>query len=403
MKNLPAKYIKNARTLVLEYVHARLPRNAVYTLLFSLAFLACSETIDKKELEPKELKPKDLKVSESSERDLMQEAQTHFSNGLYTIAKENFQTLLNTYPDGVYKEYAELKIADTDFEMMDYGEAVKEFENFQQNHPASTSSDYVALRIGRCYHLMHKGVGRDPTPLQRAIEGYNQLINKFPNSLYTPTAKQYLSEANKLLAEQEKFVSDFYANGSKETAANVREREYNKRLKVAQQEEKNQIPDNKYEGKISDEKELTAPTLVGAQELPDKRKQAVQSKAMQNTESLAAYLKSTANSTDTNSEDSDNLPSITKIECNEIGGASLLIYTSKKISDDFVDENSQIKTQNGILSLQLPVTAPETIFSSCFSPKDLVITNEGYLSLNGVRSAKLLSLSAPPRLLIIAN
>ena len=370
-------------------------------LISCLIFIccSCSETLEKKELEPKELIPKETKEIKSSENELFQEAQKHYANGLYTVARENFENLKNNFPDGPYREYAELKIGDTYFESNDFAEAAKVFSEFSANHPSSTSLAYAQLKIARSYQLMHRGVGKDITPVEKAIENYKLLIQKHPNSPYTAAAKEYLNECEKLFAEQDRFISEYYSSREKESAALEREKSYASKLRTINSKGKKKRIEQASLVELSKEQNdtehdgagLEAPSLVGAEAVINKNS-AYQDFNRMNTSDIQPEHN--------NDED---IAKIQRIVCSKLEQPAIFIYLSKSISDDFIADNADIKSNNNLLTLKIPALPDKSSIESCFGTRDLVISADGTLTLSGNWKAAVLSLSAPPRLLVNLN
>jgi outer membrane protein assembly factor BamD len=163
-------------------------------LLILLAFSSCSSSSapdPDSEQDAKEIKAKTKSSLDLPELELFSNAKRQYQSGLYSVSRESFGAIKDNYPTGPYAEYSELKVADTHFENSDYQSAGLAYEEFTKNRPASSALAYAFLRAARSFELASAGIGRDPTPLQKALELYNSLIENYPNSVYTPAAKYY--------------------------------------------------------------------------------------------------------------------------------------------------------------------------------------------------------------------
>lgn len=179
--------------------------------------------------EAKEIKAKSKSSLDLPELELFSNAKRQYQSGLYSVARDSFTAIKENYPTGPFAEFSELKIADTLYQNSDYPAAALAYEEFTKNRPASTAIAYSFLRAGRSYELSSAGVGRDPTPLNKAIENYSALLEKFPDSVYSSAARYYKRGVEQLLANYAREVISFYEGKSKEDAARARESSFEKK------------------------------------------------------------------------------------------------------------------------------------------------------------------------------
>ncbi|MBW1694511.1 MAG: outer membrane protein assembly factor BamD, partial [Deltaproteobacteria bacterium] len=74
-----------------------------------------------------------------------------YEDGNYSAAIDNFQQLKDWYPFSKYAILAELKIADSNYHLKRYEEAIFAYEEFEKLHPRNEAIPYVIYQIGRCY------------------------------------------------------------------------------------------------------------------------------------------------------------------------------------------------------------------------------------------------------------
>ncbi len=194
-------------------------------ILILILVVSCSS---KKKSGPVEIISQSLSNTETPEEKLFNAAQDAYEREIYTLAQDNYQLLLDTYPDSTFKTYAELKLADTYFNLRNFQVASQKYENFKSDHPTSPDVAYATLHAARSYQLTSKGAGRDCSPLKKAIENYNFVIEKFPNSPFADSARVYRDNAQKILADSELDVINFYVKEKKEAAQNARIADYKK-------------------------------------------------------------------------------------------------------------------------------------------------------------------------------
>lgn len=179
---------------------------------------------------PREVEKASLPVVDESERELLAQARKHFAHGLYTTARERFQTLRTSYPDGAFAEYALLKIADTQFFAGAFTEAVAAYDEYLKSYPGSDAAAYALFQQARSSMLSIKGVGRDTTSVERAVELFDQLKIAHPRSPYTRGAGPFRNQALELLAKQDALIGSFYEKQAENTAARRRDEQRRGRL-----------------------------------------------------------------------------------------------------------------------------------------------------------------------------
>jgi outer membrane protein assembly factor BamD len=179
---------------------------------------------------PREVTKASLPVADASERELFNQAQLHFSRGLYSASRERFQTLRSSYPDGPFSEYALLKIADTHFFSGAFVDAGGAYEEFITTYPGAASVPYALFQHARSLMLSIRGVGRDTAPVERAVELFDQLRTKYPSSPFVEQASAFRDQALNTLAQQDELIGDFYRKQEQNTAVRYRNQRKQERL-----------------------------------------------------------------------------------------------------------------------------------------------------------------------------
>ncbi len=149
---------------------------------------------------------KDLKSSQELARDGMEE----FKKGNFNAAIENFEKLKDWYPFDKYAILAELKIADSHYELQHYDEAVVAYQEFENLHPLNEAIPYVIYRIGMCYYNRVDTVDRDQSTARKALENFERLQKQFPEDQYSKRAGEHIHNCIKNLAGHELYVGMYY-------------------------------------------------------------------------------------------------------------------------------------------------------------------------------------------------
>lgn len=141
---------------------------------------------------------------------LAREAMDDYKHGKYYDALETFQKIKDHYPFSQHGLLAELKIADCNFYLKKYDDALAHYEEFEQNHPTNEAIPYVLFQIGRSYFKMIDTIDRDPSGALNSIQAFSRLIKTYPDSPYTVEAEVKIVSAKDFLARHEFYVASFY-------------------------------------------------------------------------------------------------------------------------------------------------------------------------------------------------
>ena len=133
-----------------------------------------------------------------------------YEDGNYSNAIDNFQQLKDWYPFSKYAILAELKIADSNYHLQRYEEAIFAYEEFEKLHPRNEAIPYVIYQIGRCYFDQIDTIDRDQTPASKAYETFQRLGKQFPDDKYARSALEHLGTCEKSLAGNVYYVGVFY-------------------------------------------------------------------------------------------------------------------------------------------------------------------------------------------------
>jgi outer membrane protein assembly factor BamD len=142
---------------------------------------------------------------------LFAEAQRLLKDEQYLIAVEKLRDIKNRFPYSPRATDAELAIADAYFAQESFLEAESAYEIFRELHPSYPRSDFVQYQIGMSYfNLIPENSARDLSAAYRAIDAFNLLKQRFPDSKLAQEADGRIADSRKRLAEHESFVANFY-------------------------------------------------------------------------------------------------------------------------------------------------------------------------------------------------
>lgn len=147
---------------------------------------------------------------EDSVESLAMKGLDYYEHGKYHKAKESFETLLNRYPFSDYSLIAELKVADSNYYLEEYEEAVLQYGDFEERHPTNEAIPYVMFQTGMCYYKQIDSIDRDAANATNAINSFSKLLRAFPNSTYQDEAMTRIKAARNFLANHEYYVANYY-------------------------------------------------------------------------------------------------------------------------------------------------------------------------------------------------
>jgi outer membrane protein assembly factor BamD len=165
----------------------------------------------------------DLKTIQGDPEKLYKQGLTRFNKRDYDEARKKFEELKSSFPDSPpFTTWAELKIADSEFLLKNYVEAIAAYEEFKKVHPSHEEIPYVQFQIGTAHFNQMLTLDRDQTSTARALAAFEYLIATYPPSLFTEKAKEKIGTCRKRLADHEFYIGNFYFRRDKYQAAAAR-------------------------------------------------------------------------------------------------------------------------------------------------------------------------------------
>ncbi len=156
---------------------------------------------------------------EKSAQDLAADGMDAYENKDYKEAIKAFEQLKDWYPFSKYTPLAELKVADANYKLGNYEEAIYAYEAFEGLHPRNEAIPYVIYQIGMCYFEQIDTVDRDQTPAREALKSFQRLRRQYPGNVYAIKARTHIDHCYKSLAGHDLYVGKFYFKGGHYRAA----------------------------------------------------------------------------------------------------------------------------------------------------------------------------------------
>lgn len=176
-------------------------------LLLSLVLTACSGIGDDSEKLP------------TDPNELYREGVEQLNKGKYSDAAAAFEKLEKEHPVSNNAPEAQIRRAYAHYLNAKYDEAEIVIEDFIKQHPNHRSTPYMFYLKALCYFDQIVDVGREQQLTKIAIDKFQELINRYPNTQYAKDAKLKIEFAQNNLAGKEMEIGHFYLKQNYQTAA----------------------------------------------------------------------------------------------------------------------------------------------------------------------------------------
>jgi len=163
---------------------------------------------------------KDERYNNMSPNEIYELGTKHVKKKNYAEAVEDFEALESRYPFGEYADKAQLGAVYAYYENEDYTAALPAVERFIRMYPRHPNVDYAYYMKGLCHYSEAHGFltkympmerdERDTTFAKKGIQAFHYLTVNYPDSIYTPDAKQRMVYLRNLLAKSELVAARFY-------------------------------------------------------------------------------------------------------------------------------------------------------------------------------------------------
>ena len=147
------------------------------------------------------------------------QAMQFFNNENYSLANEEFAKLEQLYPLSNESIQGEIMTGFIAYLQMDYDRAITKFKKIIQKYPSHNELDYVYYMIAMSNYEQITHHELDGQFNELALEDFNQVILRYPNSKYAKDSRQkiVLVKSNKAAKHME--IGRFYLKEKKYTAA----------------------------------------------------------------------------------------------------------------------------------------------------------------------------------------
>jgi len=151
--------------------------------------------------------------------ELYNAASAALENEEYKEATRLFEEVERQHPYSQWATKAQLMAAYAAYEGNNYDDAILALDRFIELHPGSENIDYAYYLKALSYYEQISDVARDQGITRQALESFNTLIQRFPDSKYARDARLKMDLTRDHLAGKEMEIGRYYLNRGEVNAA----------------------------------------------------------------------------------------------------------------------------------------------------------------------------------------
>lgn len=158
--------------------------------------------------------------SELTANELYERAKKALDLKDYEMAITHFDTLETRFPFGIYAQYAQLNSAYAYYKFNEPESAIANANRFIKTYPRHEHVDYAFYLRGLAMFNQDKDnldrifnldvTERESGAIQTSFFYFKELVERFPESRYSPNARQRMVHLRNLLAQAELHVANYY-------------------------------------------------------------------------------------------------------------------------------------------------------------------------------------------------
>jgi len=130
----------------------------------------------------------------------------------YQDARQWYRVIEANAPNSPFYADTKMKIADSYFfdKMATYVEASVEYKSFLTHFPSHGLADYAMYQYAMCFFTEIESADRDQTSTWTSYTEFNNLIDKYPASIYAQKAREKIALCQLRLADHDFIVGYYY-------------------------------------------------------------------------------------------------------------------------------------------------------------------------------------------------
>jgi len=151
---------------------------------------------------------------------LLKDGKEEMGSGNWKIAKERFSAIEARFPFGAYAQQAMIDLAYCEWKDKENEKALATINRFQQQYPAHPGMDYMIYLKGLINftppsamfaNVTGQNPGeRDQRAMRQSYAAFTDLVQRFPESRYTPDARKRIIWLVDTMSQNELFIARYY-------------------------------------------------------------------------------------------------------------------------------------------------------------------------------------------------
>ena len=151
--------------------------------------------------------------------DIYNEAMDHMAAGRYTVAAKGFDEVERQHPYSKWATKAQVMAAYAHYLKGEYDDAIIALDRFIDLHPGHKEAAYAWYLKGLSYYEQISDVARDQRMTENALDSFENLVRRFPDSDYARDARLKIDLAHDHLAGKDMDVGRYYLRAGHHLAA----------------------------------------------------------------------------------------------------------------------------------------------------------------------------------------
>ena len=148
--------------------------------------------------------------SESSPENLYKIAIYDFEKQDYEKSILNFNQIISNFPLSNESLQSQLMIAFIEYVNMNYDQSIFKFNNIIKSYPSYTNIDYAYYMRALCFYEQINNENLDGETSIQALENFNQIVNRFPQSKYKKDSVQKIILIKENIASKNMSIASYY-------------------------------------------------------------------------------------------------------------------------------------------------------------------------------------------------
>jgi outer membrane protein assembly factor BamD len=149
-------------------------------------------------------------------------AKDRLDRNQYGLAAAIFSEVERQHPYSPWARRAQLMAAYAFYEAGEFSDSISASQRFLSIHPGNRDAPYAYYLIAMCYYDQISDITRDQSVTRQAQTALNEVVRRYPQSVYAADSRLKLDLVNDHLAGKEMEIGRFYQRRRQWLAATIR-------------------------------------------------------------------------------------------------------------------------------------------------------------------------------------